>query len=318
MIKGGGSMDLKSLIERSNRWTSARYGITITERKLRDWVDEELVDPPVRANNLGQQAAIYEWTTRSYWQVLTIARMKSFGVATFNQLRVELWLRNDRPVTLRVRDSMVSEYRRLHKEIYRPKRADSLYSVSKKISRPASSQRHISAKTDPQLRPLSERFSELDANLWYGSARFRRPLDLHDFMKNVGRNILGVELEADGSWISSMAVEGIGQITEDGEAHEDSAERSLQEASDNSMQKIRRLSRSLPSLAKLPEVMSRKEMNIPSEITETFQIVMHETGCLQWRFLMFCTFLHLTRRARPPDEALDEMEMGLPMGRGSR
>jgi len=42
-------LDRKAFIERANKWSKNRYGVTVSNRSLDDWVSEGLIPGPTRA-----------------------------------------------------------------------------------------------------------------------------------------------------------------------------------------------------------------------------------------------------------------------------
>lgn len=308
-------MDRDSLIERANRWTVPRYGLAVSDRQLRDWVDEELVEPPHRVTNQGQRAAAYDWSPESYLEVLKVARARRDGLNTFDMLRVHLWLKGRKRVTSAVRQSMVSEHRRLQKALYRSRRGESEPALSKKIDNPNSKGRYIGPRADPRLKPISDLIDEQTAFKFHQSYRFGTDLDIQTFCQNIWHTLVGFDLKPDTqtpAW--PPTVSGIGQIPEDDdEVLERSAEYTLCNASAESMNKVRRLCRSLINLADLPRFMAPEGHQIDEGVSLAFREILNQTRYFEWNFFFFYMFLHATRQDPPTDAFLGGLERGLPM-----
>lgn len=313
-------MDRKSLIDRANRWTIPRYGIRVTARMLRDWVDEELVPRPHRIASWGQRAAVYEWPVASYRKVLKIARLKKRGLTTFDQLRITLWLDGNDPVTARIRESMIHEYRSIQNRLNRDQRVVSPDNLQKKINNPKSKRRNIAAKTDPRLSPISKFITERDMAVWTRAALFGGKLNLSDLISPLLGDIFGTSWPADEFQNVPIKIDGVNQVDVDGDGIiPGSAEHSLATLPFDAFTIVRQITRVIEYDFRTGHTLTIGSMvtgKTPHDLSETIAVYKTIGKAMQfypWKFLLFCLCLHGMRDTyNEQGEVFSEAEKLLP------
>lgn len=112
----------KLLIERTNKFAQARYGTSLTERALREWVRDGWVPGPGTRGRPTKGSGA--WSARSYRRILQMCRMKSLGLTRGTAIVLNLWLDGaDYPLEL-VRTSIAEEFHRIRKNTTRAIPAD--------------------------------------------------------------------------------------------------------------------------------------------------------------------------------------------------
>lgn len=112
-------MNRQQFLERLNRRSRARYGVTLTDRMLRDSVEEGIIAGPKPRGRRRGQSPEWVWARGSYRQALQICRLKALGCVRFGDLRVQLWLRGSEPASGDFRASLRAEFVRRQKEAFR-------------------------------------------------------------------------------------------------------------------------------------------------------------------------------------------------------
>lgn len=285
-------MTREELLERANRWSAPRYGVRITRRTLEDWVHECLLPGPTQQPHPGQRAANWQWSVKSYRRLLQVCRFKKRGIASFDRMRIQLWLNSKEPITTVVRRSMRAEYRLLFTRLFRPLRND--YEAGR-LS-PARVSRML-AKIDPALKPFADL---IPSTLWpeaLDAARFGTPFSGLDQFKAIAQGF-GLDI-ASHFWSKLIAPEfsGQAQLADDGdEPIPGTAEHSFTAADANLFERARLLTRITPMgmrrcLALLKSVLPQAA-ELATSITPSFRTAADAVQSYPFNFLAFAFFLH--------------------------
>ncbi len=114
-------MDKKRLLDRVNIFAGQRYGIRVTPRRLRDWVEEKLVPGPKKPRGRQRgQTPDRDWPLLSYRRVLQICRLKKNGAKRLNEIRITLWMNGADLPFEQVQEALYSEFQRARKLARRP------------------------------------------------------------------------------------------------------------------------------------------------------------------------------------------------------
>lgn len=109
-------IDRDSLEARANAFSVPRYGVRVTDRALRDWVEDGLVPGPTGRGRGKKRGKAQDWTPLAYRRVLQTCRLIQRGVTRRSAQIVTLWLGGADFPHERVRDALVREYVRLRKK----------------------------------------------------------------------------------------------------------------------------------------------------------------------------------------------------------
>lgn len=285
------------LLERVNRWATTRYGAPVSKRKLQDLVIEELVCGPVRVPHPGQRAARWEWSRRSYAQLLWVCRAQHRGLKTFDQLRIWFWLRGSEALTEKVRDSMLREHRRLYKRLFRPLRTD----AGPTLSEEKPSNRRVRGldgqKRDERLKPIGDLISRRILSMAYDAMRFGAAFDATSLIKILGQLLpLSHDLKMERDEVT-LDLSGVACLAEDDdEALSGSAEESLTKLDDERFDQARCLLRLLRrSFLAAPELAARYAPSL-KDLAEVFSFVGQNMGSYPLNFGLFALCLHGTRK----------------------
>ncbi len=304
-------MKKQEFLNRVNKFTIKNYSITITDRLLTDWVHEGLVPGPTRVSNPGHRDPRWEWPRGSYTAVLNLCRAKKQGIKTFDELRIDQWLRGNAPLNPLVRLSMVKEHRRLQKRVYRPLRTDfglndlgldSLLNAHRKRSNVHRAL--CSNKGDPRLAAIG---NILPHEIWvkfYDAMRFGSKCDIRYLTMKLSNIFPALALPNENLQPTDPHIPGIGQIPEDDdETIPDSAESSLKnmppEAFDTAREMTRCLSFGLRHTQRLAEIY-RPDL---SELALSCKVAGESMRFFPWNFTVFYILLHAFRYSMPQQKA---------------
>lgn len=112
-------LDKDTVLRRANAFGVPRQWTPITDRALRDWVEEGLVPGPTGRGRGRKQGKAQDWPPLAYRRVLQLSRLKQQGVTRHSAQIVTLWLSGAYFPHERLHDAIVSEYARLRKKAWR-------------------------------------------------------------------------------------------------------------------------------------------------------------------------------------------------------
>jgi hypothetical protein len=145
-----------------------RYRVRVSERRVRDWIDEELMPGPIA---MGRRR---EWgTPAQYRHALEICRHIAQGADRYSDIRFRQWLAGrDVPFDL-LRKAVASEFERLRKNLLRPLQHDPGPSElgDEKPRRLKAVRRRI-GEPSPKILPPGFEYSEQELLRLYDALRF--------------------------------------------------------------------------------------------------------------------------------------------------
>jgi hypothetical protein len=112
----GSTLTKDELVNRVNRRSMKRYGISFEKAFLNDLIKDRLIPKTKRLQNAGKRP-VYEYRRDAYRRALQISRMRAYGVVSRDGQRIFLFLRGYGLTVQRVRRSMLNEYTALGKQV---------------------------------------------------------------------------------------------------------------------------------------------------------------------------------------------------------
>ncbi len=108
-------MNKQQLLTRANQFSGSRYGVSVTPRKLGDWVSEGLVPGPSSHGNMRGVSPTRDWSLLSYRRILQICRLQKMRFTRFDEFRIALWMNGvDIPIET-LRNALADEFSRAKK-----------------------------------------------------------------------------------------------------------------------------------------------------------------------------------------------------------
>jgi hypothetical protein len=298
----------EELLERANRWSVPRYGVRITRRTLEDWVHECLLPGPTQQPHPGQRAANWQWSAKSYRRLLQVCRFKKRGLASFDRMRIQLWLNSKDPITAVVRQSMRAECRWLFKRLFRPLRND--YEAGR-LS-PARISRML-PKIDPALKPFADL---IPSTVWpeaLDAARFGTSFSGLELFKAIAQCFGPDTAGRLWSKLAGPEFSGQAQLAEDDdEPIAGSLEHSFATANADLFERARPLTRSAPFVLRrflaLLASAPQPAAELAKTITPSFRTAADAVQSYPFNFLTFGLFLHSLSRSPTMAEASARFE----------
>lgn len=150
-----------------------RYGPPPSRRSVRDWVNEEKLVESAAALGGHPQRWVWPKARRSYRQALTVRRAFARRAESFDDVRIDLWLRSLLDRTRELRPSMRAFYRRLMLRALRAMIADpGPTSDDSKRSRRYRTLMRRMGQPSPLLAPVSSAITAEQMVAAYDAARF--------------------------------------------------------------------------------------------------------------------------------------------------
>lgn len=316
-------MDRKAFIERANKWSKNRYGVTVSNRSLDDWVSEGLIPGPTRAAIPGKRGSQRIWSARSYYRLLRICRMKRHKGVTFDQIRIYLWLRSNDAINDPVRHSMEKECKRLFTDIWRPLRTVHGPSDNTNQTEKIRLGKKRLKKVDPRLGSFSELippwlFKDLTDAALFSTSSFSDMPKIVEFIVTLLSGIQILDTGDMGDKISELAMmlktsfQGFFDLPEDGEKSiPGSGMHSLQTATSDIFYECRSFCKIKQKLLNfIPPIIS----NIAGQelqIKEATDVISSSMQDYRWSFGIFLLMLHAVSRSHIFRQELSQAEGSL-------
>ena len=178
-------MDRKAFLQRLQPRARERYGVEVTDRMVKDWIDERLLANPIP---LGRRR---EWGCLHYRRALQICRLRAEGAERHTDLRFRLWMRGadiafSRPRRAQfkdVRESIVEEFDRRRKQLLQGMPVDAGPPLKEgddiRRPRPDTILRHVGAAS-PEILPPGFAYLPKELLAFYDASIFGAPTKVFD------------------------------------------------------------------------------------------------------------------------------------------
>ena len=97
---------------RLTHWADSRCQIQVTDRMLRDWIDEKLLPGPTRVGLGRGKGFRNDWDSLNYRRACRICRFKKEGATRFDEFRILLWLAREHVNIKELREACLGELAR--------------------------------------------------------------------------------------------------------------------------------------------------------------------------------------------------------------
>lgn len=114
--------------ERLFRRAKSRYGITLTDKKIRFWFERGVL------NNRSAENSTNVWTATNYWKALKACRWNQKGKSDCNIIMLMLWLSGSSYPIHKIGQALCDEYRRARRKIIRTVRSKYIKHPEKPLS----------------------------------------------------------------------------------------------------------------------------------------------------------------------------------------
>jgi hypothetical protein len=186
--------------------------VLVTPRMLKDWVEESLLEPPIRRGLGRGKGTEWIYSSDAADRCVSIIKFKSWGVSRYPLLRLYMWVFGFSIPTASLKSALKIEFDKLR---IRQSRSSRAYPNLKSDGSPTHrsieiANRDLESKLDPVLAatgfgPSSDTLARVGSTMFSGDELTGRTTDEVQTLAPMFRGLMGDEQEIEGSFSQILA-----------------------------------------------------------------------------------------------------------------